>query len=81
MQCGTCKEAKSEQLPASEVCRQCHEFSKWCQATPNYRKYEATVTLHLCQDEYGLFVVSTFNTDGTNVISQKTISVCFEVPE
>ena len=79
MQCGTCREAKSEQLPVSEVCRQCHEFSRWCRAVPKTDIYK--VTLYLLENEYGERYVSTTNIWACRVLETKSMLVDFEVPE
>ena len=74
MQCGTCKESKSEQLPTSEVCRHCHNYSRWCQSVPETVEYPVMLYLH--DTRTGVRYVSSSKMG--RVIAKKTISVSFE---
>lgn len=81
MQCGTCREAKSEQLPVSEVCRQCHEFSKWCQAVPNKHRYAVTLFLREYAESCYYVTTNPDNLWGHKNLATTIQMVDFEVPE
>ena len=71
MRCSTCQEAQSEQLPVSEVCRHCHDYSRWCQSVHVY-----PVTLYLREYADGERYVSSSNMG--RVIAKKEMLVTFD---
>lgn len=81
MQCRTCKEASSTQLPVSEVCRQCHQYSKWCQAAPKNHRFAVTLQLRQFDDGSKYITTNPNNPYEHKVLATTIQMVDFAVPE